>query len=378
MRTRIIATVSNNIASDQRLIKVGTTLQKNGYNFYLIGTKHRGVPLLNHIPFKTKRLSVFFGRNFLFYTELQIRLFFQLLREDKKNSVLLANDLDTLLPVYVVARLTKTPLVFDSHEIFSELPSLKKGSIQKKVWQFLEQKLVPKVKYMYTVSDSYKSFFQEKYGVQPKVIKNVPFLVDDKKLITADENKDNQLSTFKYKVIYQGAINYSRGIDKMILAMQFLEDVVLWVVGSGPLLDDYKKLAKDKKVEDKVRFFGRVTPQELKMITPHADAGFSLEEDNGLSYKYALPNKLFDYAHAGIPVLGSCDLPEVKNMIEKYQIGLVVENHEPEHIADKIKTLLKMDKAQFKEGFQKAQAELNWQNQEAELLKIYSDLTEQK
>ncbi|MXV39317.1 glycosyltransferase [Flavobacteriaceae bacterium Ap0902] len=370
MSQKIISLVSNNIATDQRLIKVGTSLKNNGYDFLLIGTQHRGTPSVAHIPFKIKRVSIFFKRNIFFYAELQFRLLFQLLIEDKKNSILLANDLDTLLPAYVVSKMFKIPLVLDSHEIFSELPTLKPGSIQKKVWCFLEKKLIPQVDKMYTVSPSYALFFKNKYGKEAAVVSNFPVLKNN-----LSQQADLKIAIdkkTKYVLIYQGAINESRGIDKMILAMQYLDDTALWIIGDGPLKKSYQKLAQKENLLAKVQFLGRINPNELKAITPLADLGLSLEEDNGLSYKYALPNKVFDYVHAGIPVLGSSDLPEVKNIINKYKIGDVIKSHDPIDIAKKIQGLLKTDKSIFKSGLSEAQKDLNWENHESILLDTFS------
>lgn len=97
----------------------------------------------------------------------------------------------------------------------------------------------------------------------------------------------------------------------------------------------------------------------------------SLEEDNGISYRYALPNKVFDYIQARIPMLGSCDLPEIKELIHQYQIGDVIENHNPEHIASKINSILKIDKQSFLANLDLASKELNWENQEQKLVKIF-------
>lgn len=362
MRNKVIALVSNNIATDQRLIKVGSTLVNNGFDFHLVGTKHRGAPNLDHIPFKTSRTNIFFQKNFLFYAELQLRLLLALIKMPKKESILLANDLDTLIPASIISKLYRVPLVVDFHEIFSEMPTLKEGSIQKKVWKFIEAKLVPGLKHSYTVSNSYANWFNESYGIEPEIIKNVP---------KQQEAPKHPEASNKKVVLYQGAINFSRGIDKMILAMKFLDQVQLWIIGDGPLLDEYKSLAKESGVEDKVRFFGKLTPAELKEITPKADLGLSLEEDNGLSYRYALPNKVFDYIQARIPMLGSCDLPEIKELIHQYQIGDVIENHNPEHIASKINSILKIDKQSFLANLDLASKELNWENQEQKLVKIF-------
>ena len=362
MRNKVIALVSNNIATDQRLMKVGSTLLNNGFDFHLVGTKHRGNPNLDHIPFKTSRTNIFFQKNFLFYAELQLRLLIALFKMPKKNSIILANDLDTLIPATIISKIYNLPLVVDFHEIFSEMPSLKDGSIQKRVWKLIESSLVPNLKFTYTVSNSYANWYNQSYGIQSEIIKNVP----------KQREAPNNSETLNQKiVIYQGAVNPSRGIDKMILSMQFLDNTQLWVIGDGPLLAEYKTLSKDIGVVDKVRFFGKLSPTELKEITPKADLGLSLEEDNGLSYRYALPNKVFDYIQARIPMLGSSDLPEIKELIEKYQIGDLIDNHHPEHIASKINAILKIDKQSFLANLDLASKELNWENQEHKLVNIF-------
>lgn len=363
MRSKVISVVSNNIATDQRLIKVGNSLEKNGFQFNLIGIKHRGTQDLSHISFKTERLTVYFKRNFLFYAEIQLRFFFRLLFINKKNAILLSNDLDTLFPTFLISKIFGIPLVFDSHEIFSELPSLKKGSLQKFVWKQLEKFLIPKLKNFYTVSESYANWFNQSYGKSPKIIKNVP--------LKSNVKEDVIKNTNPKIIIYQGAVNYSRGIDKMILAMRYLKNIKLWIVGDGPFLEEYKTLTVNEKLKNKVFFHGRVKPTDLKELTQQALIGLSLEQDNGLSYRYALPNKIFDYIHAGIPILGSIDLPEVKSVINNYKIGELIENHNPKHIADKINLMLNKDFSNYIDGLQKAALDLRWENQENDLIEIF-------
>jgi len=362
LRNSVIALVSNNIATDQRLIKVGNTLQKNGFDFHLIGTKHRGKPNLDYIPFSTHRANVFFKKNFLFYAELQLRLFIELFKTKRKNSIILANDLDTLIPAVIYAKIFNIPLITDFHDIFSERPSLKDSSIPKKVWKFLERIFVPGLRHTYTVSDAYAKWFRQEYGIEPKVIKNVPVFRDFSHQTTVEEHNI---------IIYQGAINQSRGIDQMILAMNYIANAELWIVGDGPLLEEYKNLAKMNNLEEKVIFHGRVSPEELRELTLKANLGLSLEQDNGLSYRYALPNKIFDYIHAGIPILGSCDLPEMKNIITTFKIGDIIKNHDPVQIAEKIIELLGVGKANFQENLKAAANILNWENQEQALISIF-------
>ncbi|MDO5656035.1 MAG: glycosyltransferase [Flavobacteriaceae bacterium] len=364
MRNKVIALVSNNIANDQRLIKVGNTLQRHGYEFLLIGTAHRGLPQLDHISFPTQRLPIRFQKNFLFYAELQFRHLLHLVQKNKKDAIILANDLDTLLPAKIISNLYKIPLVVDFHEIFSEMPTLIEGTIQKNTWKWLEKQLLPSLKHTYTISESYADFFRNNYKIQPEVIMNVPLLGSVKSSSSA-HNYSEKI------ILYQGAMNYSRGIDKMILAMKHLENTVLWLIGNGPCLAEFQALSQAENLQKKVIFLGLKSPEELKKISPLADLGLSLEEDKGLSYRFALPNKIFDYLHAEIPVLGSSDLIEVKKIIENYQVGDVIVHHHPEHIALKISKLLKKDKSEFSVGLQKAKLEFNWEKQEEKLLNIY-------
>jgi hypothetical protein len=102
-----------------------------------------------------------------------------------------------------------------------------------------------------------------------------------------------------------------------------------------------------------------------------------LEEDFGISYRFALPNKIFDYTHAGIPVLGTF-LPEIKNTIETYGLGKTIENHNPKHISEMIKLMLREGKFAYSENLKKAAGVFNWPNEEKKLEKIYSSFIEHK
>ncbi len=101
---RIIVSVSNDLATDQRIEKICATLQELNYDILLVGRKLKNsLPLYRN--YKTKRIHLFFNKGFLFYAEYNIRLFFLLLFS--KKEILLANDLDTLLPNFLVSIIQK-------------------------------------------------------------------------------------------------------------------------------------------------------------------------------------------------------------------------------------------------------------------------------
>lgn len=368
MKRKIITSVINNYQGDQRIQKVCRSLQKFGFEVEVVATDLRAKPELK-FPYPVHILHLARQSGMKMYLEFNWKLFRKLLRITKKEDILLANDLDALLPNYLVSKIKGSQLVFDSHEIFSEAPTLHNRPFRKKVWKLMEQSIVPKMKHFYTVSNGYADWFEKEYKIRPEIIMNVPVVQS-----VSDEELKIQLPEVQIDervLIYQGVINFSRGIDKMIEAMQFLENVQLWIVGFGPKKAEFEALTSQFNLNDKVKFIGQVPPSQLKLITPKADLGLSLEEDYGISYRFALPNKIFDYTHAGIPILGT-NLPEIKDTIENYAIGRVIQNHDPQHIAELIQGMLQEGKTPYSENLKKAAEVFNWENEEKKLVKIYS------
>lgn len=369
-KRKIITSVINNYQADQRVQKVCGSLQKFGFEVEVVATDLRGKPELN-FPYKVHILNMKRQSGMKMYVEFNIKLFRKLLKITKKEDILLANDLDALLPNYIVSKIKGCELVFDSHEIFSEAPTLHNRPFRKKIWKSMETYMVPKIKRFYTVSKGYADWFENQYKIRPEIIMNVPLVKEnpDKELkINLPEIKSDEKI-----LIYQGVINFSRGIDKMIEAMQFLENAQLCIIGIGPKKAEFEKLTSDLNLDKKVKFLGQIPPSQLKLITPKADVGLSLEEDYGISYRYALPNKVFDYVHAGVPILGTY-LPEIKHTIEEYTIGKTIENHEPQHIAELIQKMLEEGKAPYQANLKKAAEVFNWDHEEKKLEKIFSPL----
>ena len=168
---KIIVSVTNDLSTDQRVDKVCATLQKEGYEIVLIGRKLRNSAPLNR-SYRTKRIKLIFHKGFLFYAEYNFKLFFVLLFS--KKDLLLSNDLDTLLPNYLVSILQNKKIVYDSHELFPEIPELVHKPYVKKCWSTLEAWILPKLKNTYTVCNSIADFYNKKYNSNFKTIINLP------------------------------------------------------------------------------------------------------------------------------------------------------------------------------------------------------------
>lgn len=358
---KVIVCVTNDLQTDQRVYKVCQTLFELGYELLLVGRELPASAPLNR-PYQTKRFQLFFNRGFLFYAEYNLRLFLLLL--SKKKDIVLANDLDTLLPAYLSCKLTNSKLVFDSHELFPEIPELVHRPKVKAVWESLENFLLPKIQFGYTVSQSIVDHYQEKYHRKFQLVRNIPIPEAEVAPYTA-----GILPTSKF-IIYQGAVNIGRGLELMLAALPLLPEFKFVIVGTGDIYTDLQEHVRTSELTHQVVFTGKLAPAILRSITPQACVGMSLEEDLGLNYRYALPNKIFDYLHAEIPVIVS-DLPEMKKVVANHGIGEVLQQRTPEQLALQLRRMVKTD---YATNLLRAKKQFSWQREAAVLGDIFKQL----
>lgn len=358
---KVIVSVTNDLTTDQRVAKVCNSLIKHNYSVLLIGRKLKNSNPINRV-YPIKRFKLIFNRGFLFYAEYNIRLFLFLLFS--KKDILLSNDLDTLIPNFIISKLQRKKLVFDSHELFSEVPELVNKPLRKKFWQQLENYFIPKVKNCYTVCESIAAYYNKNYNTFFKVVRNCPY---DKPNIKSSL----PINTHEKKIIlYQGAINLGRGLELMIDTMNYLDDFIFIIIGNGDILEQLQQKVIKLKLNDKVFFLGKISPEKLHQITPNAYLGISLEEDLGLNYRFALPNKIFDYIQAEVPIITS-NLPEMKNIVTNYNIGEIIKVREPKALAFQIQ---QMNTKLYTKNLKEAKKELVWKNEEQILISIFENL----
>ena len=365
---RAIVSVINDLVTDQRVHKSCLALQKAGYEVLLVGRKQRKSPPMDERNYGTHRMKLLFEKGPLFYAEYNIRLFFFLLF--RRDNLLLSNDLDTILPNYFISRLKGCKMIFDSHEYFTETPELVNRPKVQKVWKRIEGFVVPKLDEMITVCDSIADLFCEKYGVKCHVIRNIP---PRKALPPKDDKIALGLPTDKHLLVLQGSgINIQRGAEELVQAMQYLDDCFLMIIGGGDVLPVLKELVGQLQIMDRVRFFPRMTYQQMMAYTQLAELGFCLDKDTNLNYRFSLPNKLFDFIQAGVPIVAS-HLTEIEKIIRQYDLGLFIENHKPETIAATIREGLSdtARREQWKQNLVIAAQDLCWENEEQRLLEIY-------
>ncbi len=359
-----VVSVINDLSSDIRVRKSCDALRECGYEVVLFGRQVPGSSPLPDWPWKSVRIKMLFHSGPLFYLFFNLRLFFFLLKQ--KSTLLFSNDLDTLLPNFLISKLKRLPLIYDSHEIFCEVPELQQNPFKKRIWQALEAFVLPRLRYCITVNDSIALYFKTLYGRDFISLRNIPpFLPLSQPATRADLN----LPENKKLVLLQGAgINVDRGAEELVRAMAFVENTCLVIIGSGDVWPRLKELARP--LSDRVILIHKLPKEQLVRYTALADLGISIDKDTNLNYRFSLPNKLFDYFQAGLPVLAS-DLPEIASLIRHYAAGEFIESHQPEHLAERMTALLNSPNLPlYRENAKKAAGELSWENEKIKLLDL--------
>lgn len=364
-KKKVIVSVSNDLYTDNRVNKICMFLCDQGYEVLLVGRKRKNSQELAPRRYITKRMKLLFDKGPLFYAALNFRLFFFLLF--RKSDILVSNDLDTLLANYWASKFKrKVKLVYDSHEFFTEAPELIHRPKVRNIWLKIERRIFPKLEYAYTVNQSIADQYYKRYGKELGVVRNIGPKWNPAKLMS---RKELGLPENKFIVIIQGSgINVDRGAEEAVEAMKQLKNVLLIFVGDGDVIPQLKKNVAEQQLEEKVQFFGKRPYDELMQFTHAADVGLSLDKPLSPNYIYSLPNKIFDYIMAETPIICT-DLVEVTGVISSLEVGLVLNEFNPEQLVNAISELqndsdrLKL----YRENCKKAAEHTNWEVESKQL-----------
>jgi glycosyltransferase involved in cell wall biosynthesis len=369
--TRVAFSVTNCICFDQRVLKMAGTVSALNCDITIIGRTRGECCKSEKVPFRTHRFNMLFKRGFLFYKFFNIRLFFYLLF--RRFDLLVANDLDTLLPNFLVSKIKGLPLVYDSHEYFTGVPEIQNRHFVRWVWKTIESFVFPKLTNVITVSDSIALQYENEYGLRPLTVRNCSLKANHISPFTRHElgvEADHLL------LIMQGTgINIDRGGEELIEALNMTENVTLLIVGSGDIFIQLQKRIAELRLENKVKLIGRVPWNELMRYTKSADIGLTLDKNNNANHNYSLPNKLFDYINAGIPILAG-DLPEIRTIILKYRCGFIIKEVTPFEISSAIIELRNNPAllTELRRNAVEASQELNWGVESVKVKAMYKNI----
>ena len=371
----IFMPVFTDLSNDYRVYRTATTLAALNHQVTVFGVQYphsaalrswgKGINLIR-IPIAKNQ-----GKWRYLYFNWQIARY----RADHKLHIIHANDLDTLAGSVMYAKLHKIPLIYDSHEHFCEQETLKNRWKEKKVWELTERLLIKQARRVITVSEGIAEALLQKYNIEPPMIlRNLPPYQHIQRT-----NKIHDYLKIRHStkiVLYQGGLLVNFGLEKLIQMAEYLADAILVFIGSGPEESRLKQIVDMKNLSGKVRFIPQVPFQELLGFTASADVGLVMFAGSGQSIQFSLPNKLFEYLMAGLPVVAS-PYPEIRKIVEKYQVGLLADINDPKQTASEIDCLLN-DPDQlfrFKANARKAAEVLNWDQERIKLTELYNELS---
>jgi glycosyltransferase involved in cell wall biosynthesis len=277
---------------------------------------------------------------------------------------------DTLvLPIGCMVKLfTGSKLIYDAHELESRKNG--QGRILSGLTYLVEKILWRFVDFFITVSPSIVQWYEEKLGPkQNEIILNSPIYMESIKRRLHNESYFRKLYAISDEnkiFLYLGIIGKGRGVE-MYLNIFESEGISSHIVfmGYGDLVDDVINRSKGC---NRIHFHPRVEHERVVEISQSADVGLAIIEDVSLSDYYCLPNKLFEYAFAGIPVLAS-DFPDMKRMIEEYKLGATTKI-DYQSVRDSIIRIQEF-------GLSASDCDLfpiSWQNQSNILMDVYKSL----
>lgn len=282
-----------------------------------------------------------------------------------------SHDLNTLYVGHVCKRRRPgAKLVYDSHELATERNRMGFWWRTWATWN--ERRWLPSADALIVASPSWIDHLRNKYGRVPNPATTVINVPERRRPRPRNLRAELGIPPQPAILLYQGSIQENRGIEPAIDAVTLLDDAVLVVVGYGYHRPTLEAMVAKRGVGDRVKFFGPIPNEELLDWTAAADIGMCNIVNSSLSYYTSLPNKLFEYLMAGIPVIGS-DSPEIGRVVAETGAGEVCDPVDPEAIAAAARKIL-ADPTPYREAARRATERYHWAIEAEKLRGVYEEL----
>jgi glycosyltransferase involved in cell wall biosynthesis len=298
-----------------------------------------------------------------------VGLIFQMIKS--QPDIVHAHDVNTLPTGWLVSVLTRSPLIYDAHEISTD----REGYASfRSIVGWVEKHLMPRAAASITTTDTRAKFFARAYGVpRPLVLQNRP-RYESVERSQRIRNELNLQETWPI-VLYQGGLQQGRGLERLVEAAAQVSNSYFVFIGGGRIESVLKELAHSLGLENRVYFIPTVSLADLPSYTASADIGVQPIENTCLNHLSTDSNKLFEYMMAGLPVVAS-SLPEIRTLVSEHELGLLVEPGSISELAFAICRLVGNDdlRHKFEKNAAIASQHLNWDEQEGALLSLYKDV----
>ncbi|MCM8781922.1 MAG: glycosyltransferase, partial [Candidatus Omnitrophica bacterium] len=283
-------------------------------------------------------------------------------------TVVVSADYFAAFPGWIASKAIGAHLIYDSHELIVPEPKKSMG-LRERFWYWMERLAIRRANLVIAANEERARLMKTHYGLSrmPTVVRNIPSKPEgitdkEKKALLASypelRRKPNELL-----ILYQGNIDLSRGIGRFVQALSYLPKNYRFIVaGGGPDLEALRKMARPFEFEGRFSLLGKVEHRLMPAVTAMADLGIICYPFHGLNNIFCAPNKLFEYAQAGLPVVAT-DQPPLRRLVKCYRIGRLVGEHDtPEKIANHIKYVAE-NKFEFTKGLVRLLDSFQWENE---------------
>lgn len=371
---RVASIVLNDFRNDNRVLKVCKTLLKEGHSVE-VGCLHRpGLALSGNqhgVPFQRVKLLSYplsYAFSPIKFLEFALKLRWRYHDRD----VWIANDFEALMAYDVAKKLgLKAKLIYDSHEYQSHIESVKSNK-RRKFIQNNERRILQKSTPVFNVSPGIVQAYRDLYELEnQRLLMNLP---EYRPQVTRGNKFRSKfgISSDTTIFLYQGKMTPHRGLEEIMEAFIQLEgaNIALVLMGFGELVEEVKKLSTENP---HIFYHPAVGINELINYTSSADWGISNLQNTCLNHYHSLPNKIFEYVQAGVPILAS-SMRDSTELIEKYGVGSIMKSNDINDIKRAILEATEKDAALLRKNLRKAGKELIWEKQEYKIREALESL----
>jgi len=374
MAKRVASLVFNSFINDSRVLKEGVSLLKHGYEVEIIAHHDKNLEKEEHQEGLLIKRLAYLDRTVTKSKPAKLKAYLSFIKESvnycKNFDILHCNDINMLPIAVIIKKYYKKDIkiVYDAHEYETETYAL--NGIQKKITKLSEKFLIKYADKVITVSDAIANEYVKLYAIEkPALVLNAPAY---KEVKTDDKFREAFGIEGKTIFLYQGGLGKNRGIELLLEVFRNMEnrESIMVFMGYGDL---EALIVKNAKENDNIFFHKAVSPTVLLDYTVSADFGIATIEDSCLSYRYCLPNKLFEYIMAEVPVIVS-NLPEMSKIVNENHVGVVLKEETLQGVTEAIKEAVSLDKQKINKNLKKLKEIYNWEAQEHVLVKLYGEL----
>jgi glycosyltransferase involved in cell wall biosynthesis len=285
-----------------------------------------------------------------------------------------AHDFNALPLAFIISKIKRVPLIYDSHELWSESHHEKNNQMLIGFAKKVELYLAKDANAIVTVSESIARHLEILFiNKNVTVIKNTPSYTHDGHFDIFREKYKIGTSTPIF--IYQGLISEERGVRLIFDALEGMSKNTPYVfifLGAGPYLVVLKELIVFHELTNRIFLEDFVAQEDLLKYTSSADVGIHALDRSCLNHEYCLPNKVFEYVQAGIGMICP-DLVELKSFVNKFKLGSLYESGNVIELRAAIERYINHPEEieRAKESALKSKTVLHWSVEEEKLMKLY-------